>query len=207
MTETTLAQFKRELDSFVLIVTLNMAVGALAMAFGVQYILVRILELQAWQVPYAFRIPVAGFFLVCLGLGLYWVLSSDRILRGVKRVRKECQSRPGPVPDDVLTCWIVRIIAHYRENRPRIRWMVPISVIGGSAFLLLGISNLLSGLGDTGGGGIPALALFAAVINIPIGCAGIACSVYFRRYSAAWDERIESAAHSEEALQCALERP
>jgi hypothetical protein len=205
MTETTLAQFKRELDSFVLIVTLNMAVGALAMAFGMQYLLVQILELQAWQVPYVFRIPVAMFFMACLGLGLYWLLSSARILRGVKQVRKEYRARSGPVPDDLLTCWIVRIIAHYRENRPRIRWMVPVSVIGGSAFLLLGISNLLQSLGVTGSG-TQAFALVAAAINIPIGCAAIACSLYFRRYSAAWDERIESAARSEGALQCVLER-
>lgn len=205
MAENTLKQFRKELDSFILIGSLNMAFGALAMALGMQYIVIMILGLPIWQVPIPWRIPVAAFFMVCIGLGFGWIRSSVRILRGVKSVRKEYRSRNGPVPDEILTCWIIRILSHYRENRPLVRWMVPISITGGCAFLALGASNLIHGIGEMAmGGGLFALA--AAVINLTIGCASIACALYFRRYSAAWDERIETAARSENALQCALER-
>jgi len=205
MTENTLTQFKKELDSFFLIVSMNMAAGALAMAFGLQYLVARILDLSVWQVSDTFRIPVAVFFLVCIGLGFGWVLSSARILRGVKSVRRESRLRTGPVPAETLTCWIVRTLAHYRENRQTVRWMVPVSALGGCAFLVLGTSNLLQGIGLIGGG-IQAFALVAAVINLTIGTASVLCTLYFRRYSASWDERIDGAARSENALRCALEQ-
>jgi len=205
MTENTLAQFKKELDIFVIIVSMNMAAGALAMALAMTYIIVSIQGQPAWQIPAHLRILVAILFMIGFGFGLNWIAASGRILRGVKPVRREYRRRTGPVPDETLTCWIVRVLAHYRGNRSTIRWMVPISIIGGSAFLLLGISNLAQGIF---GADDPFrwFAFTAAAINMTIGCASIACVLYFRRYSAAWDERIETAARSEQALQCALER-
>lgn len=205
MKETTLIQFRKELDSFVIIVSMNMAAGALAMALGLQYLVVRTLDLPVWPVSAPFRLPAAVFFLVCIGLGLGWLLSSARILRGVKSVRREIRHREGPVPEELLTCWIVRTLSHYRENRARIRWMVPVSIIGGAAFLLLGTSNLVQGILGTGDP-LRWFAFTAAAINITIGIVSIACSLYFRRYSAAWDERLGTAARSENALQCALEQ-
>ena len=205
LTETTLNQFKKELDSFVIIVSMNMAVGALAMALAMTYIIVSIQGQTAWQIPALLRIPVAVLFMICFGFGLNWIVASGRILRGVKPVRREYRRRTGPVPDETLTCWIVRVLAHYRENRTTIHWMIPVSIIGGSAFLLLGFSNLAQGIW---GADDPFrwFAFTAAAINLTIGCASIACVLYFRRYSAAWDERIETAARSEDALQCALEQ-
>jgi len=206
MAENTLTQFRKELDSFFIIVSMNMAAGALAMALGLQYLVVRTLDLPIWQVSAPLRLLSAVFSLICIGLGLGWVLSSIRILRGVKSVRREIRHREGgPVPEELLTCWIVRTLSHYRENRARIRWMVPVSVIGGIAFLLLGISNLVQGVLGTGDP-LRWFAFAAAGINITIGIASIACALYFHRYSASWDERIEAAARSEDALKCALER-
>jgi len=82
---------------------------------------------------------------------------------------------------------------------------VPVSIIGGAAFLVLGISNFVQGIGATGGG-IQVFALIAAAINLTIGCASIISARCFRRYSSAWDNRIENAARSENALRCALEQ-
>jgi hypothetical protein len=205
MTDTPLNQFKSELDSFVIIVSMNMAAGALAMALAMTYIIVSIQGQPAWQIPAPLRIAVAILFMIGFGFGLNWIVASGRILRGVKPVRREYRNRNGPVPDETLTCWIVRVLAHYRENRSTIRWMVPMPFIGGSAFLLLGFSNLVQGIW---GPDDPFrwFAFTAAAINLTIGSAGIVCVRYFRRYSAAWDERIETAARSENALQCALER-
>jgi hypothetical protein len=205
MTEDTLVQFKKELDCFVVIVSLNMASGALAMAFAMMYIVISIQNLPVWQVPGLLRIPVAILFMLCFGFGLNWVLSSGRILRGVKSVRREYRNRIGTVSEETLTCWIVRILAHYRENRSGIRWMVPVSIIGGCAFLALGISNFIQGIGDIYGGG-GAFALIAAVINLTIGSVSIPSALYFRRYSASWDERLKTAACSEDTLKHALER-
>jgi hypothetical protein len=205
MTETTLNQFKKELDSFVIIVSMNMAAGALAMALAMTYIIVSIRGLPVWQIPTPLRILAAILSMLCFGFGLNWIVTSGRILHGVKPVRKECRRRTGPIPDETLTCWIVRVLAHYRENRSAVRWMVPISIIGGSAFLLLGLSNLVQGIW---GADDPFrwFAFIAAAINLTAGSASIACVVYFRRYSAVWDERIGAAARSENVLQCALER-
>lgn len=205
MTETTLIQFRKELDSFFLVLSMNMAAGALAMAFGMQYLVARILDLRVLEMPVFLRVPAAVFFLICIGLGLGWVLTSARVLRDIKSVRRESRRHAGPVPDELLTCWIVRTLAHYRENRSTVRRMCMVATLGGCAFLALGTSNLLQGLGILPMG-MPAFALAAAAINLTVGCISLLGTLYFRRYAAAWDLRIASAARSEQALQCALER-
>jgi hypothetical protein len=205
MTETTVIQFKRELDSFVIIVSLNMSAGALAMALAMTYISISVQNLPVWQVPGPLRVPVAILCMLCFGFGLNWIVTSGRILKGVKSVRREYRSRAGTVSDETLTCWIVRVLAHYRENRQTIRWMVPVSVIGGCAFLVLGTSNLVQGIGEMQAGAA-VFAFIAALINLTIGSASIISALYFRRYSLAWDERQKTVTCSEDTLMHVLEQ-
>ena len=205
MKDTALTRFRKDLDSFVIIISINMAAGGLAISVGMKYLVFTALDIPTLQVSSLLQLPAAVFFLICTGLGFWWLLSSIRILLGVKSVFREIRGRAGPVPEELLTCWIVRTLSHYRENRARVRWMVPVSVIGGVAFLLLGISNIVQGIMGTDDP-LRWFAFSAASINMIIGIASIACALYFRRYSAAWDRRIETAARSENALQCALEK-
>lgn len=187
-----------------------MAFGALAMAIGLQYIVAyEILKIPGWQIAPLIPALSGIVALICFGLGLMWVVTSARILKGVKGVRREYRDHVGEIPDELLTCWIVRILAQYRENRQRFQWMITICRLGGCVFVTLGIVNLIQGFATpvfpaVGFAGI--FPFIAAAINLTIGLCAIAISIEFHRYATIWDERIKTAAHSENALQCALER-
>jgi len=207
MKDETLSQFRNELNSFFVLVILNMVFGALAMAFGMQFMIASVMGFAEGEIPLnvlAGAISLAGF-----GLGLSWVLSSAKVLKGITEIRREYSECRDPVPAEILTGWIVRLTAHYRENRETIRRMTVICALGGCAFLAIGVLNLVQGItwtADPDTSLIQALPFIAAGINLSIGLASLLFSGYFRRYSAAWDLRLDETARSETILERTLER-
>jgi hypothetical protein len=210
MTSTSLQQFGKELKKFFALVLLNLVFGALAMAVGMQVIVATFLQYPAGE-TYSFLIAVARILLGIAGvaIGLFWILASAKILRGISEVRKEYRNRAvGPVPDETLTGWIIAVLAHYRENRTVIRWMTLIATAGGLVYLALGIANLVQGsqaLTGAAGQGPWVIAFTAAAINLTIGLVTIYFSRGFHRYSQVWDLRLEQADSGEESLKRVLE--
>jgi len=206
MTDSTVSQFKDELYSFFMLVLLNMAFGALAMAFGIQYMVRAVLGMPLVQTDPALRILAGIIALVGFGLGLMWISTSAKVLKGMKGIWKDVRSHDGPVPDETLAGWIVRMMAQYRENKTILPWMITVSRLGGCVFVALGIVSLLQGITD-GVTGIDAIFPFAAAaINLAIGIAAIAISLGFHRYSVAWDRRLDEVAKSETILEQTLEQ-
>jgi hypothetical protein len=210
MNNDTVSQFRNELNSFFVLVLLNMVFGALTMAFGMQIMIMSVLGLPGGLATAVVLLLTGGLALVCFVLGFTWVVSSAKILKGVTAVRREFKNHSEPVSPEILTGWIVRIMGHYRENRERIRWMTRICALGGCAFITLGILNLVQGLssGPATGGGmwIQVMAFLAAGINLTIGGASLLFSTWFQRYTRAWDRRTEEASRSEDALKKAMEQ-
>jgi hypothetical protein len=209
MTDETLIRFKSELNSFFILVLLNLVFGALAMAFGIQYIVTLVLDLSVLQTNPVLRLFAGVITMVGFGLGLSWVLTSTRMLRGIKDIRRESRECKEPVPPDALTGWIVRMTAHYRENQTILRRMIVICRLGGCVFVALGMVNLLQGfaIGSAGGDwGFLIFPFIAAAINLTIGFATIMISIGFHRYSVSWDQRLITAVRSEDALQHIMER-
>jgi len=207
MTDETLTQFKNELNSFFVLVILNMVFGALAMAFGMQFMIASVMGLVEGEIP--LHVLAAAISLAVFGLGLSWVVSSAKVLKGVTGIRREFSEYPGPVPAEVLTGWIVRLMTHYRENRETIRRMTVICALGGCAFLAVGVLNLIQGItwtADANASWIQGLPFIAAGINLAIGLASLLFCGYFRRYSAAWDLRLDETARSETILERTLEQ-
>jgi hypothetical protein len=201
MTDTTITQFKHELNSFFVLVLLNIVFGALVMAFGVQFVVSSVPgRLTGIPPSVGVRALTGAVSLVCFGLGIMWVLSSTRILKGITEIRREYRTYPDPVPAEILTGWIVRLMAHYRENKKRIGWMTIICALGGSAFLALGILNGIQGL-SAGNPTTLLLSLIAAGINLTIGCVSLIFCRYFQKYSAAWDLRLKETARTEDTLK------
>jgi hypothetical protein len=204
MTATTIIQFKSELNSFFVLVLLNIVFGALVMAFGVQFIVSSVFGLTGHQTSFVVRALTGTFSLVCFGLGIIWIISSTRILKGITGIRREYRIHPDPVPAEILTGWIVRLMVHYRENKKSIGWMIIICALGGSAFLVLGILNGIQGIG-AGDMTTLLLSVIAAGINLTIGCASLIFCRYFQKYSAAWDLRLKETARSEETFKKSME--
>jgi hypothetical protein len=209
MTESTVSQFKAEISSFLMLVLLNMAFGALAMAFGMQYMIRAVLEMPLPQTAPALRVLAGMISMIGFGLGLAWISTSTKVLRGMKGIRKEVRAHEGPVPDEILTGWIVRMMAQYRENKKILPRMITVCRLGGCVFLALGAVNLLQGIaaGQAGGAGIEGIFPFvAAAINLTIGLVTISISIGFHRYSVAWDRRLDESARNETILERTLEQ-
>jgi hypothetical protein len=142
-------------------------------------------------------------------LGLWWIVTSSHILKGIKGIRREYKNRKEPVTDEILTGWIVTMMAHYRENTRTIRWMNVICLLGGCIYFAFGLQNLYVGLvsavmaGSTGAG---IFAFVATAFNCTIGIVSILFSVYFHRYSKVWDKRMAKAETSEAVLIHTMER-
>ena len=204
----TATQFRAELNSFVVLVLLNMAFGAFAMAFGMQYMIMAVLGLPLVQTAPALRVLAGAISMIGFGLGLMWIHTSTRVLRGMRGIRTEYRNHAGPVPDEMLTGWIVRMLAHYREHKQILPWMITISPLGGCCFVTLGIVNILQGTGAGNAGGTwleIVLPFGAAAINLTIGAVTIAISIGFHRYSRVWDERLDAATKNESILKQSLE--
>jgi hypothetical protein len=201
MTDSTLSQFKDELNSFFMLALLNMAFGALAMAFGIQYMIRAVLGLPLEQTAPALRVLAGLISLIGFGLGLMWISTSAKVLKGMEGIRRDMRSHNGPVPDETLAGWIVRMMAQYR--------MITIGRLGGCVFVALGAVNIFEGFsaGQAGGAGLDGILPFVAgAINLAIGIATIAVSIGFHRYSAAWERRLDESTKNEKILEQTLEQ-
>ncbi len=182
-----------------------MVFGALTMAFGLQILITSVLGMPGGLAATAVLILTGIVALICFGLGFTWVFSSAKILKGVTELRREFKNQSEPVSGEILTGWIVRLMAHYRENRKSIRYMTLICALGGCVFIAIGVINLVQGFSFGLASGprvwFQVMTFFAAGINLTIGIASLFFSTWFRRYMTAWDSRIEEASRSEGSLE------
>jgi hypothetical protein len=192
MTTENLTRFKKEHDSFFALVLVNLAFGSIATVFGIQYVVASVLGLTGGQSA-VLRVLAGAFAMLSFGLGLSWVVSSRKILKGLKGIRTELDIRREPVTEETLACWIVRMITHYRENRKTIRTMILICTLGGFCFLALGIIGSLEfiSIGLSSGAFTLNGSLLVLPVLLALGAAAVslASSLYFRTFSRAWDLR------------------
>jgi hypothetical protein len=212
MHEQTLSQFRTETRHFFLISVLNLVFSAIAIATGVQYIVAAILGqtldpvMPGVPVIPGFRIFTGAIALVCFGLGIAWILSTVRIFEGIVTIKDTLEKDGDTITDERLTCLIVRMLAHYRDNRKTIRTMTLVCTLGGICFFVLGIAHSLRALTITAGGFAftldNLLLIPAMLLTIGIGLASLLSSYYFSKFARTWDRRLSEIDESE----CALKR-
>ena len=112
-----LYQFRKEIRHFFLISILNLVFAAIALGFGVQYIVTAILAQGADPAASGLRILTGAVALVCIGLGTGWILATVRIFEGIVEIKDDLETEGTAITDHRLTCLIVRMLAHYRNNR------------------------------------------------------------------------------------------
>jgi len=208
MTEETLTHFRSELNSFFILVFLNLVFGALAVAFGVQVIVTSVLGLTGGQSVSVLRIVAGSISMISFGLGIAWIISSAEILESIEEIRTELKGWMGSVSDETLTSGIVRMMAHYRENRRTIRTMILVCTLGGFCFLALGIINSveffslsLSSVSFTLNN---YLLIPSALLTLGVALVSLLSSYYFLKFSRVWDLRVRETERSEDELTRSL---
>jgi hypothetical protein len=199
-----LPRFKKEINCFFALVLLNLVFGAMAMAFGMQFIVASILGLTGLQGTIILRALTGAFAMVCFGLGFSWVLFSAKILKGITMIRREFRDHQGPVPEETLTCWIVRMTAHYRGNKKTIRNMILVCTLGGFCFLTLGLLNSLEFFSFSLSSGSFSLNSYllipATLLTLGVAMVSLLSSYYFMKFSKTWDNREDEISRSESEL-------
>lgn len=204
MTDPAFQRFRKEINSFYLVTLLNIVFGALAMAFGIAYIVSSIADLTNWQALPLLPAAVGAVALVACGLGLSWLISSVEIMDGVDDIRSEYTDCAQPVPEDVLVSGIIRMIAHYREHQATIRRMILVCTLGGFCFLALGVLSSIEFISVSLTSGTITLDSFrlipSTLLTLGIAAVSLVSSYYFGKFSRTWDLRQDQAVQSEQAL-------
>jgi hypothetical protein len=206
-----LIQFRTEIRHFFLVSLLNLVFAAIAIATGVQYVVTAILGqtldpvMPGFPVIPGFRIFTGAIALVCFGLGIRWILSTVRIYEGIVMIKDDLMSDGDAITDERLTCLIVRMLSHYRDNRRTIRTMILVCTLGGVLFFVLGIAHSLKVLSVTATGFAftldNLLLIPAMLLTLGISLASLLSSYYFSKFSQVWENRLHEIGESECALK------
>jgi hypothetical protein len=201
-----LTQFKKEIVNFYVVSLLNIIFAALAIAFGVQYIVLAVLGNSADPALFWLRILTGAVAMASFGLGLSWLLSSIGVFEGLDSIKDILCTNGDTLSDERTTCLIVRMLAHYRDKRETIRTMILVCTLGGCAFFILGIATGLEGLKLTGSGiefTLNILLLIPAmVLTLGIALVSLLSSYYFSKFSRVWDQRL----HEIDESECTLKK-
>jgi len=207
-----LSQFRTEIRQFFLVSLLNLVFAAIAIAIGVQYMVTAILSqtidpfIPGFPMIPGLRIFTGAIAMICFGLGIRWILSTVRIFEGIVTIKDDLEKASDTITDERLTCLIVRMLAHYRDNRKTIRTMILVCTLGGGCFFVLGIANSLKVLSISSGGFAftldNLLLIPAMLLTLGIALASLLSSYYFSKFAKVWDRRL----HEIDASECALKK-
>jgi hypothetical protein len=146
--------------------------------------------------------------IACSLLSVAWVALSAKILAGTRRVWQEYKEAQEPVPDTVLTGWIVRTVAGYRKNRGMFRSMIPVCLVCGFSFLILAVTvslesaslSLPSGSLTFSAGQMIPLALVTLIIAL----VSLASAWYFVKFAEVSDGRQQDVERDVQELERSL---
>jgi len=203
-----LSQFKKEIRHFFQISVLNLVFAAIALAFSVQYMVTAISGHDTDPATAGLRIVTGAIAMICFGLGIRWILSTIRIFEGVESIKAELDSAGEEITDHRITCLIVRMLAHYRDNRKTIATMILVCTLGGACFFFLGIAPSLEAFSLSSNGIAFTLNSYrvipALLLTLGIALASLLSSYYFSQFAKDWDRRIREIDESECALKKTL---
>jgi len=203
-----LIRFAGEVRHLSRISILNIVFAALAIAAGVLYIVNAVPGQDGGMESPYLRAVTAVVAMAALGLGISWLRSITRVFRGVRDVRRSLDSFDGAMTEEQGTCLIVRMLAHYRDNRTTIRRMILVCTTGGCMFFLLGIFSSLELFAITGTGGQFSLnaarLILPMLISLGIGIVSLISSHSFNQFSRSWDRHLENIDGSEIILKRSL---
>jgi uncharacterized membrane protein len=202
-----LVQFRKEIRQFYLVCILNLVFAALAMAFGIGYMISAILGLTTGLLsPPGLAMLIGAVALACFGLGLSWLFSTLRIFEGVDDLHDKLAGEGSAITDNRITCLIVQMLALYRDNRTTIATMIRACTFGGVCFFGLGIGTSLEAVSILSNGITftvnNLLVIPAMLLTLGIAVVSLLSSWYFSKFAKVWDRRL----HEIDESECALKK-
>jgi hypothetical protein len=201
-----ISQFRTEIRHFYIVSLFNLVFAALAIASGILYFIAAVTGMTADLPGPWLRIITGAIAMVCMGLGLSWLLSSLAVFEGIEEIKDDLDREGNDVSDNRITCLIVRMLAHYRDNRKTIFTMIRVCTAGGVCFFILGIATSLEAISITPGGIGVSLNNFrvipAMLFSIGIASMTLISSRFLSRYADVWDRRL----HEIEESECVMKK-
>jgi hypothetical protein len=209
MVTETMAKFQRELNSLQGLSIINIVFGGLAMSFGIAIGVQNILSLVQAQSLLLTQLVLATLGFLSTAISMRWVVSSAELLDSATDMKDDyTEKKKTGLDDESLTGLIVKMTAHYRENKPTIKTMMLISRIAGVCFLISGAFNLATALTNVMTG-VPQLDVLTPIIgaglSFTMATASFVIPHFFSKYSQIWDYRLKETAKAEKELKKRIE--
>lgn len=195
-----------EIRQFYIVCILNLIFAALAMGFGISYMISAILGLTTGLLaPPGLGMLIGAIALVCFGLGFSWLFSTLRIFEGVDDLQSKLAGEGSTITDNRITCLILQMLALYRDNRETIGTMIRSCTFGGVCFFGLGIGTSLEAVSILSDGITfthnNLLVIPAMLLTLGIAVVSLLSSYYFSKFAKVWDQRLHEIDESECALK------
>ncbi|HOX34379.1 MAG TPA: hypothetical protein P5217_07250 [Methanoregulaceae archaeon] len=204
-----LIRLRSEIRHFSMICLLNLVFAALAMAFGIGYMVSAVSGLLAGAATPLLRMIVGVVAFICFGFGIQWLLTTIRIFEGIEVVQDDLDAKGITITDERITCLIVQMLCHYRDNRTIIGRMIHVCTLGGICFFGLGIGTSLEFLSISSGSIVftlnNLLVIPAMVLTLGMALVSLLSSYYFSKFAKVWDQRLHEIEESECVLKKSLE--
>jgi hypothetical protein len=194
---TTLEKLKQEVNSFASLALINIVFSAVAMGLGISITIPNITSMitaQSLLFPQAVLVVIGVLASV---FSIRWLISSAEMFE-VSDELKEDYTKNKTLDEEAQTGLIVKMISHYRKNKPTMKKMMWVSRIAGVCFLISGVFNIITvtisgtmGLIDVG------TQVLGSFINFAIAIAGFIIPHFFGGYTKIWDKRIEKNTEAE----------
>lgn len=198
---------KNELSSFFGLSVFNIVIAALTLGLGVSVVASPLLTLiQSGQLQLIILLQIIPGMLA-VGAGFYWLIKTAEILDGIDDISSAYETIRDYDDEEEITGILVKMMAHYRKNRPTIHTMNLFGRIGGIVFLVVGFVSVVSaiymlatlgvnlaGLGQLAGG----------IVAAGVGIGSLLIAKYFKRYSGVWDTRLQQEDGIHETLNMQL---
>jgi hypothetical protein len=199
MTISTAQKIQHELNSLLGLTIINMVCSALALAFGVYFLMPNLITVATTQTIDLNQVALIILGGLAFAVAIKWLISSTEIIEASSELSTNLsEHKKNNTLDDV------GLTATYREKKPTLKLMVTISKVACALFALgatLGIITTLMGTASV-------TPIWMGLSNAGI-CYAMAAECYiiphfFGKYSTVWDQRLQETAKAETDLQKAL---
>lgn len=201
-----LNQFKTEIRHFSYVSLFNLTFAGIAIAFGVSYMVAAVFGLTLDPMMIRFPMLFGAVAMISFGLGISWLLTTARVFEGIVNIKGKLESEGETITGERLTCLIVRMFAHYRDNRKTLRTMILISILCGGCYLVVGISIGLEFMRIFWTGADFTLTSYlhipSLLVTLGIALASLLSSYYFSKFAKVWDRRL----HEIDESECTLKK-